>query len=351
MLSRAGLWLGLCLALALVGCWPRAVEQDGLARRASRESDAKWALALLLAGVASVVVQRRYFTYHALVLAPLAVLAAAFGLQRCLAARRGRTLTLLFAAVSSAMVWGSSSSYVEFVASRLLPYARGRITEREYDRSFKGLFGFDYETSAELAALVLSRAPRTSDGFHVRGYETPSYVLTGLRSPTRFFMEGYVSGYYAGFDPSWAEAHEAQLRANPPRFFAAALDERAEIARLEREGYGRIGARGRFLLFERGIEPRPMRRAAVVSAATDHAYEGTAFAFMPLALHFSADGTARARVGSSSYDGSWRVSRNGQLCFTPRDGSARCALVFSRPWGLLAFTAENHEICAVSEKK
>jgi hypothetical protein len=237
------------------------------------------------------------------------------------------------------------------VANRLLPYARGRITEREYDRSFRGLFAFDYETSAALAAIVLSRAPRKNDGFHVRGYETPSYVLTGLRSPTRFFMEGYVSGYYAGFDPSWAEAHEAQLQANPPRFFAAALDERAEIARLEREGYGRIGARGRFLLFERGIEPRPMEHAAVVSAAADHTFEGTAFGLMPLALQFSADGTAHARVDSSSYEGSWRVSSNGQLCFTPRDGSDQCALVYSRPWGFLAFSAENHEICAVSEKR
>lgn len=348
LLARCGFWFGVFAVPCLVG-----LSEARRSRVALALDPAVWATLLLATGVASIVVQRRYFSYHPVVLGPLLVLAAAPGVRVFLLHRRavmvGSVFFLVLGSVLGAPAWTSddavAGSYRDFVLHAFWPRITGNLSDRAFAAVFVGPFGYSYAEEESVAALITAQKPRPSDRLHVRGYATTIYVLSGLHSPSRFMMEGPVrDSYLASYEPEWATEHaRILLEERRPRFFVTNVGTQDDIELIENAGYGKVGSRGRFLLLELGLGSVPLHDDQLGAMVAGHSFRGTALGGLELSATFDVDGHLDADLQGEDRRGEWRISEN-RLCVKWSGSGERCASVYDRGAHYVAFDETSQEL-------
>lgn len=175
-------------------------------------------LAWLLAAVAAVSVQRKFFWLHwALVVGPLAFLVTRLSssLYPMLGASRrwipGLAVgaVLLAVAIPHDYTW----DYWKFRTQRAAKFGVGMISRGEYYHDFHAdVTFFHLSDSLEVADYVRERAHR-EDRLLVRSFQPHFYSLTGLYYGGRFYWSNFLS------DPARAHRREEYLREDEEAFF------------------------------------------------------------------------------------------------------------------------------------
>jgi hypothetical protein len=347
LLARCGYWFGVFAVLCMIGLSEARLSPAAFAAR-----PALWAAVLLGTGFLSVVVQRRYFSYHAVAVGPLLALSAAYGVGPLLRERRTlTTLSVLFLTAGSffsAPSWtgNEGTTYRSFVFHAWWPRVTGRLSDEAYAAVFEGPFGYSYVEHESLATLISSQKPRPGDRLHVRGYGTTIYVLTGLRSPSRFLMESPLQdSYLLSYEPEWAEEHSRILLVDrPPRFFVTQVGAADDIELLKKAGYGLVGSRGRYLLLELAVGASPLDATRLNSVVAGNTFRGTALGGLKIAVNFGLDGRLQAQIQDESRSGVWRISEDAEVCVDWGDTVEKCATVYERGQRYVAFDETGQEL-------
>ncbi|MCB9600045.1 MAG: DUF2029 domain-containing protein [Sandaracinus sp.] len=123
-------------------------------------------------------------------------------------------------------------------------------------------FLYAYEDQRRMAEAFEARGLRPGDALHVRGYEPTVYVLTGARSPARFFENHLHSWWVRDVEALEAAKHDhyARLADAAPRFFATRPELPVDVELLEAAGYEPFAEVGRFTLWERVRADAPAPR-------------------------------------------------------------------------------------------
>jgi hypothetical protein len=347
LLARCGTWFGLLGVPILAGLRAEMGGED------SERRTATWATGLLLAGVLSIVVQRRYFSYHPVVLGPLLVLAAAPGLSLWL--RKDHALTglgtgaVVVGTFFSGPTWTGNefTTYRSYVLDAWFPFIRGRKPREDFVRSFGGPFQYAYQVNEAVAALIDDQAPARTDRLHVRGYDTTIYTLTGLFSPSRFFMEAPLGDYFVAYRPEWADEHERALHgASAPRFFVTQTSADGDIRALMRDGYGLLGSRDRYVVLERGLQSVPLGSHEAAEFLGGRRLSGVLVTTVSFDLSFGLDGTFTGSIHGNSAVGTWKVQDDGQVCAT-LGAKHGCSRVYQTPAFVLAFDGGWRELAKI----
>ncbi|HEX5657904.1 MAG TPA: hypothetical protein VFX59_11950 [Polyangiales bacterium] len=236
-------WTLILVALFAVGV--------GLTVRRRALTGPALALLLTLASICSVAVQGKYWAYHWVVVAPLALLCAAYGLSELARLRADAVLpvALLVAALglSTTPHWGTSETvtYASYTQS-FWSYLRGSLRRSEFLVQFTGPFGYDYALEERVGDLIGELA-KPGDQLQVRGFEPAIYVHARLGSPSRFASEAPIA---VTSSATWAAEHERSLWAKPPRFFVTYAANAWDIDAIKAHGYHPIGQLHRFLWLE-----------------------------------------------------------------------------------------------------
>jgi hypothetical protein len=217
-----------------------------------------WPMAALIAAICSVAVQRKFFLYHWIVIIPFVVLCAYHGAIVISKYWRGAfpvsALMLIVAGFLFPPSWGSTNYTASYLTctKRFWQYACGTIDRNKFIEVFNIPFFYNYVPQEKLSAKIKSSA-QPNDTLQVEGFEPVFYVLTGLRSPSRFFYE------YVLQDPNlkyhrdeWLKEHKYALRKSLPQFFVTFIGNKSRtLMFLLMNDYHMIGKEEPFLLFEK----------------------------------------------------------------------------------------------------
>jgi hypothetical protein len=150
--------------------------------------------------------------------------------------------------------WGSSNYTVSYVTctKRFWQYACGIIDRATFTKLFNIPFFYNYAPQEKLAAKIRSYA-QPDDALHVEGFEPVFYVLTGLRSPSRFFSEHVLQDPNLKYHRNeWLEEHNRALRKSMPQFFVTCTGNKSRnLMFLLKNDYHMIAKEESFLLFEK----------------------------------------------------------------------------------------------------
>jgi hypothetical protein len=349
LLARSGSWLGVFAAIAAAGYLgvPSTVAEP-------RARHGAGPAALLVSAALGIVVQRRYFQYHAAVLGPFLALVAAHAiapvLRRGVRAPAAAVLGVVGGGLLSSPVWSTSElgSYRAYVLHGAIPRLLGKLPDAALFAAFVGPNDYSYAAHEQLAALVRSRGPRRGDRIHLRGYETTTYVLTGMYSPSRFLMEGPVLDRYLGaYRPAWRAEHERLLREHPPRFFVTHVGKREELSTLRAAGYGLVGSRENLVLLELGASSVPLSGAEASLRLVGARLRGTVLGTMAFDVTLAEGGKVAGRVAGARVSGRFRMERDS-LCVNLRGVGEHCAAVHALGSDLVLFDADSRELARVT---
>jgi len=354
LLLRGGVWYGVAAAIWVVG-----ISEARRARAPGASSGAVLALALFVAAVLGVAIQRRYYSYHTAVLGPFLSLMAVHGFRVFVAVRRTAVTGLAMVCVTAGALltcapWTGSGfmTYREFVWHSWLPHVFGRTTDAELDAAFEGAFGYSYRVQVDMAKLVEGQRPRPGDMLHVSGFDTMLYVLTNMRTPSRFMIDIPIDNpYLTAYRPSWVTEHRRVLAEHPPRFFIIKIDDVARAEALRAQGWGFAGSRGRYALLDREQSATALTPDAVKHLLAGSAVSGTVVSAFAFSGEFREDGTVQGRVGEGADSGTFRVSRHGELCIRWRTWLSRkehCALLFARAGQYALFERGGRELGTIT---
>lgn len=260
--ARSGFWLAAVLGLWLVGATAAWLRKDWRVLRG-----ALFVLVLAAAAFESVVVQKKFFTYHWGVVVPFLVLAGAYGLAELAAVKRHVAL-IAGASVAAGMIlsappWFSNRafSYRTYITKPYWRYVTGKLPHSDFVRIFKGVSNYNYAAQEDIAAMILERA-KPGDLLHVRGFELAMYALTGMRTPCRFVSELPIDDPTLFFHhEEWLGQQNQALWSTRPRFIVTFVDRPRDIALIQSKGYREVGRRGLFLLMIREQEVGPNANA------------------------------------------------------------------------------------------
>jgi len=217
-----------------------------------------WPMAALIAAISSVALQRKFFLYHWIVITPFVVLCAYRGASVISKYWRVVFPVLAFMVIVTGFLfppsWGTTNYTASYLTctKRFWQYARGTIDRNKFIEVFNIPFFYNYVPQEKLSAKIKSYA-QLNDTLHVEGFEPVFYVLTGLRSPSRFFYE------YILQDPNlkyhrdeWLEEHTHALRKSLPQFFVTFIGNKSRTMMfLLLNDYQMIGREDPFILFEK----------------------------------------------------------------------------------------------------
>jgi hypothetical protein len=184
------------------------------------------ALALGCAGLAAVVMQKKFYLAHwSVLIAPVAVMSAnaAVDFRDLLPLGRARKWgPVLFAVALLGLWWLTPGSQYWLEENRtVIGYLRGDLTRAEFTRFFQlpGI-GFFAEDS-ERVGNWLREHSSPEDCVSVRGFEPQIYVIANRRYPGRFFWTTFLVSDTRG-EPEvvqrWNAEDAAVLAQTPPRF-------------------------------------------------------------------------------------------------------------------------------------
>jgi hypothetical protein len=218
---------------------------------------------LLALGAGAVMLQGKFFGYHWGVMTPLLALAAAAGVAE--AGRRCPRL-LPWAAAGAVLVgfllaptWicnraakdARPTTYLRMTAATW-SYLFGQTPRSEYLRPFDGSYGYRYADQEAMGLAVRDRS-RPGDLLLVRGFEPTPYIVSGLRCPSRFFIEMQLTERRVTFArETWIAEYNRAMAADPPRFVAIQPWKTDQIEHLLQKGFRRGEQHGTLVLYERG---------------------------------------------------------------------------------------------------
>ncbi len=313
-----------------------------------------WTISLLTATALGIVLQRRYFSYHAACLGPALVLCAAGGIREVIVTRgrstaAGAAAILAVGAFLGSPPWTGTefTTYRSYVLHSFWPLAFGRISRATFDEAFNGPFDYRYTEEVAVSELVESRHPAPTDGLQVRGFDPTIYVLTGLHSPSRFLMEtplenAYLLSYASGWN---AEHDRALFGPRAPRFFVTSLGDTDDLSRLEVRGFQPLGSRGRYVVLERGLAQHGATRSEVETVLARRNFEGLMFGTMPARALFREAGTYSFWLGDKVFRGTFHVTDGGEVCIEPELGQpGTCGKIYARGTEFVAFEGNGREL-------
>lgn len=250
--QRARLWGGPLLLASLL-----PLGSALLRRRSAQLEGLLVAWGLLAAALASVAVQRKYFSYHWAVLTPFVLLLGAYAIAFGAAANRLLAAAATLALVTLGFVYGPKWSanpaltYRAYVRSYFWPHQQGALTDVAFARAFTGTTDYNWVDQIVISAAIRGRM-RPGDRLHVRGFELGMYALTGLSTPSRFPSEVLLYDSDIGKGQKRARRlHKKTLKEHPPRFFVSFEDRPKDLEELTLGGYSELTRSGMFVLFER----------------------------------------------------------------------------------------------------
>jgi hypothetical protein len=263
--SSLDFWLRNCgpWVLLLAGGWIGAIISSSR-RRDGRLGRITWpTLGFISLGVLAVAVQGKFFSYHWGLLVPFLVLGGAHGL-RTLAERRPAAASL--AAVGALAIglllapeWicnraaraPAPVTYRE-VTARTWRYALGKMPRADFLPMFDGGYGYRYADQEALGQLIRERA-QPGDQLLVRGFEPTLYAVSGLRAPTRFFIELQLQERQVKFArEAWLEEYRQAIETARPRFVVVLAAQSRVFGDEDRHGYRVAGQQGNLVLYQRG---------------------------------------------------------------------------------------------------
>ena len=210
------------------------------------------ATTLFGASVGTVVVQRRYLPYYWGVTVPFVGLLAAYGVASLARVRGYLALTAALAAsilgFSVTPRWPLS---YKAATARFYRYGRGELSRWEYLEPFRGPFDYSYRDEEALGTLIRERAS-PGDLLHVRGYEPAVYVVSGLRSPSRFATE--IPLFLPNLTykrAEWRAENDRAIWAARPRFFVTFSFNPDDMLAIVGHGYHEQARQGPLVLLER----------------------------------------------------------------------------------------------------
>lgn len=185
---------------------------------------------LLVLAAATVFVQRKFFTYHWVVVSPFLSLIATWTLVELASSVRGATIATVLSAVlfvaAGTFSWQGYHEIYSHHVKATWRYLRGETSRTTFTNAFIGPFGNEQTGLWKIAELIRKRA-RPDDTLCVRGYMPTLYVLSGLRCPSRFPWEQHmgmvwqppISLYPLGdIRATWIIQHRDALAAHRPIF-------------------------------------------------------------------------------------------------------------------------------------
>lgn len=259
-LRNSGVWTAL-----IVGSWVWAL---GAARRRGDRFAREMLLVpggLLALGLIAVAAQGKFFSYHWGVLVPFLAVAGAHGVTE-LGHRRPRLVpgaaagaTLLGFLLAPQWICNRAAknprptTYVRQTGNTW-SYLLGRSDRAAFLRPFDGGYGYHYADEEAIGQSIRGRA-RPGDHLLVRGFEPTVYIVSGLRCPSRFFIELQLQERRVTFArEKWVEEYRQALVADPPRFVVLGRGQANRIGDLDQRGYRRAEQRGELVVYERASD-------------------------------------------------------------------------------------------------
>jgi len=187
----------------------------------------------------SVVMQKRYFTYHFVAASSFMAALCALGIRalpRTHGAPSWRAFAFVIALIALAFrlepATGKGQSYRGHVKA-LLAYKRGEGTKDAWLGGLERRRTLDSPLYAQHLADQLNRLKQPGDTLCTRGFLTPLYPLTGMTCPSRHIVEENVS---TGL-PDWKREYRTTLEQHPPTFLVSFSDRPRDLKYLEQRGY------------------------------------------------------------------------------------------------------------------
>jgi hypothetical protein len=167
--------------------------------------------------------------------------------------RQALTVGSLFAVVLLLAPRWPSNPAVSY-GSYMMSWGR-RLSRTETRAGFLRQFvgGFDYSYAAvDAIGRVILTEKRPGDMLHVYGFEPVPYVISGLRSPSRFFAEfPLIDPRLAYRRSDWLAQHLRSIADAPPRFVVDFDCERNRIQYRIEIGYRQRAKIARYVLLEK----------------------------------------------------------------------------------------------------
>lgn len=195
-------------------------------------------LSLLLSTLLSIWVQKRLFTYHFTVLAPMLAGAVYYGVRSLAKSGAHRLLlpaaaALCLAALVSRPAWSVKPdyNYLQYMDDAF-EYVRGALPRERFLAPFVGKNYLDHYAIHEVIGLKIKAQSQKGDEVCARGFAPSIYLVSGLRCPSRHVIQAQPAGL-----PHWEPEFWHTIAEREPRFVVTFKDRPKDLKRLRRLGY------------------------------------------------------------------------------------------------------------------
>lgn len=223
----------------------------------SSNSSLLWSIVAVLAAYVSVIMQKKFFLYHWVIITPFIVLCWYHG--ALLTARYWKNifpisaLVLVGAGFLFPPSWGSyyPSTYRQCTAN-FWNYMLGKESRDTFLEGFTIPRFYNYKPQEHLSEVIKTLAA-PGDTLHVYGcFEPAFYILTGLSSPSRFFAEFALLDSKIKYRRNeWLTERDEALKRTPPRFIICFTGIHKIIQTRLNTRYKNVAQEERFVLLER----------------------------------------------------------------------------------------------------
>jgi hypothetical protein len=217
---------------------------------------------LVLASIASVVMQKRLFTYHWLATYPFFVAIAVWGVRQvAIEPRIVRGASPFLLAIAAAFtvaaffyqphfITKTPRTYREHVAS-WWPVATGAAPRETLTMNYQRTAEADKFGDLVRASMTVRERARPGDALCLTCFISPLYQLTGLNCTTR-----HAIGSFTQMGPRyWGREYVDFFRDSPPRFVVSIHTYPKRNRMLRNVGYREIARYGTVIVFEHGGPP------------------------------------------------------------------------------------------------
>jgi hypothetical protein len=216
-----------------------------------------WSMAAVLAAYVSVIIQKKFYLYHWIIITPFIILCWYYGAS--LIARYWKNifpvsaLVLVGTGLLFPPSWGSyyHATYRQCTA-HFWNYVLGREPRDTFLEGFTIPRFYNYKPQEHLSEIIKTLAV-PEDTLHVYGcFEPAFYILTGVSSPSRFFAEFALLDSKVTYRRNeWLKERDEALKKSPPRFIICFTGIQKIIQARLGTRYKNIAQEERFVLLER----------------------------------------------------------------------------------------------------
>ena len=202
---------------------------------------------LLLAALASVILQKRYFSYHFVVAGPFLAAGVILALRGLCGGHMRTAIGLAAAFMAMVFVaqprWCSNPNFSYLAhTENVAQWLREDIGRNRYLRPFIGMNYLDRYSVMEKIGLQIRDVSQPGDTLCARGFAPPIYQVSGLRCPSRHVIQAWPGL------PEWESEFFRTIKKQPPTFIVTFEDRPDELRKLRRMGYKKTDLPGMFVL-------------------------------------------------------------------------------------------------------